>query len=372
MNFIKLVLKEFFFIFIDFSKLFLKFKVKEIEVLFFHRDIPFSPGYGAGTYVPLIASKKKKIFNIGFRSKNFNNKNFNKFINFGSYIIMFFFLKKFLNKNYSAHIFNQPNMNLLVSLIKKDKKNKKIIIEIRSPLINSKDFIRKKDFNNAALKADLIIAPSRNIIKSWSISRIANYKYVEIPVCIPKTKFSKRLNIPRNKYLNFIYSGSLNKKRQMDNILQTLNLFSKNEKRFKFYFTTSQKKKLRKRYQNLKFINEVKSNLLHKVLRFHHFGLSYIPPRKNKIDYLNAMPTKILDYAAAGLILICNDHPSHKYIKSLGFKIFTFKSLIEKKFVLSIISDQKKLIKIINHNKKIVTNFFWENYKNEYHKIWQL
>jgi hypothetical protein len=61
MNFIKLVLKEFFFIFIDFSKLFLKFKVKEIEVLFFHRDIPFSPGYGAGTYVPLIASKKKKF-----------------------------------------------------------------------------------------------------------------------------------------------------------------------------------------------------------------------------------------------------------------------------------------------------------------------
>jgi hypothetical protein len=371
MNYIKFFLKEIFFFFKDFILIKNFFFHINPDIIFFHRDYPFSPGYGAGTYIPILTKKNKKILNIFFRAK-IKNHNYDYFY-IDSYIILFFLLNNIGNR-FSAHIFNQPNLSELVFVLKKLKNIKNVIIEIRSPLINSISFHRKKDFEKSSSYADFVIAPSKDILQSWSKTTFFKRKYLEVPVCIPtriikKKNFNKSI-LKKNK-IKFIYAGSMDKKRKLNSLLKSLNNVSKKNNRFSFYFT-SPKKKFSENYNYINFIEYVGSNNTHNLLDNFPFGISFLPKSTSSVNYREAVPTKILDYAASGLIILCNKHPSHINMKKKGFKMFFFNDEINEEFILSVIKEHKVFNKMINSNYDLVKKYFWKNYLPIYQNAWNV
>ena len=96
-------------------------------------------------------------------------------------------------------------------------------------------------------------------------------------------------------------------------------------------------------------------------------GSLFVPKNTDNINYFNAVPTKILDYSASGLIILCNKHPSHMNMKK-KFQMFFFDDEINEEFILSVLKEYKIFNNMINFNYNLVKKYFWKNYLPIYKK----
>ena len=173
-------------------------------------------------------------------------------------------------------------------------------------------------------------------VSDYGLKRLStlfpNYKKkMVIPLFSDFENYSKKSIDKDNKYITYL--GSHSKLRNLKFVIEGIILFLKKnhdhlrEKKFKFLFigsTKSEKNILMKRCGEFKnefiFIENIKKNKINKYLNKSYLGISIIPP----IDmYLQACPTKIIEYLSCKLpIIVNNEIPFQKIIKNnIGYSV---------------------------------------------------
>ena len=168
-------------------------------------------------------------------------------------------------------------------------------------------FIEKKLLFNSEYIICLTNESTSYLKKKYDF--LKNKNFVKIPTCVDMKRFKIKNQINKKKII-FSYLGSIDTAYDIDPVLNFLDKISKRNVSYKIYFFSKKTKKL---INKLKNFNISKENYSIKELNYHQvpkyltktdIGIFYL---KKNLSIKASFPTKIAEFLACGIPIICND-----------------------------------------------------------------
>jgi len=270
-------------------------------------------------------------------------------------------------KPHIVYIYSRPNIYEFVYHIKHYNPRQKIIIDVRSPLLNNSEIAKKKimaSYSQAQLYADHIFACDYAILETYLPK--PRKPVSELPIGIDLHHFPTMKNMHTKRLRNFVFVGNLHRRRKISQLIQNfIDLASvfPNTIKLDIYGSGNDESSLNDliRSHDAKNIVEIKGfiehDILFTILKKYDAGIAFVP---NEI-YSVAPSLKSLEYAAAGIFIMASDTIGHrKYNELHGFQFHLFPN--EKNEFLSVF---KNILNngiendIIDINYKAVQKFDW-------------
>ena len=168
-------------------------------------------------------------------------------------------------------------------------------------------FIEKKLLINSEYIICLTNESILYLKKKYDFLKYKNF--VKIPTCVDIKRFKYKKKINKKKFI-FSYLGSVDTAYDINPVLNFLDKFSKKKIKYKIYFFTKKNKILINKLRNYNIskdnysIKELKFNEVSKFLAKTDIGIFYL--NKN-LSVKASFPTKIAEFLACGIPIICND-----------------------------------------------------------------
>jgi len=228
------------------------------------------------------------------------------------------------------YIFNYPEWYKLVDILKRKLPQKKIIFDIKTPLLpkgNKRQKIQEKG-TLAQKHLDAIVTLSTESVKTW----LPEYTHSPIvyPLGIDFSLFRPDFSVLENKNsLRFVFIGTLHPKRQIDVLIHAFKDFVDQSKKaviLDIYGGGPDLKRLEDmvlsfgmekhiRLQGLKNQDD-----LIQLLPEYDAGIAWVP-----YENYDASPSlKSLEYMASGLTILASDTRAHKALVDQNFKVDLF------------------------------------------------
>ncbi len=167
--------------------------------------------------------------------------------------------------------------------------------------------------------------------------------------------------------LKLVYTGDITIARGATDMLEAVSALRAEGKNitldlFGSIRETSLKERIGREYSEkwIEYHGWLPLNQLQKVLQNYHVGLN---PIRDFPNHRNAMQTKVLDYMAAGLVVITSKLPgTNEYLNGAGCAVFfTPGDIGELQAAINSLLDEEKRLSLINNGSKVVQRRCWES-----------
>lgn len=218
------------------------------------------------------------------------------------------------------YIFNFPDWPIVTTYLKSMFRDKKFIIDIKTPLLSEGD-VRKRIQNNclkAEKNVDAIVALSSESVQTWIPG--CQKQVLEYPLGIDITFFPDPITFyERSKIKEFVYIGSLHPKRKIDKLIECFQYtFDKHsvKAQLDLYGRGADMDKLEKvasssrSYGYVCFKGLLDQQELIKKLPSYDAGVAWVPEEK----YSHSPSLKAIEFLASGLPLIASNTIAHRHL----------------------------------------------------------
>ncbi len=233
------------------------------------------------------------------------------------------------------YIFNFRYWPSLLKAINKYFPDKKIIFDIKSPLLAEGALRERIQQNSSEVHhfIDAVVTLSEDNVKTWIPSNES--KPLQYPLAIDLASFEvKNSQLHRKKCRNFVYIGAVHPQRKLDLLLEAFRVFTSKVKEnviLDIYGDGPDLGRLRSLvqsdtcYSSINMKGLFPQDKLHDKIKSYDAGVAYVPyGRYNKSPSL-----KVMEYIASGLPVIASDTDAHVELKNHGFSLDYFPNSIE-------------------------------------------
>lgn len=274
-----------------------------------------------------------------------------------------------------VHVINHPNWPGTVKKIKKKYPDVKLILDIKTPLlVQGNRRLKIQDQGKEACSfLDLIFTPTPASLGTWIPDM--DVSYVCYPLGVDVNLYPTEIKHKTTPPKKFIYIGSINNIRKIDNLIQSFASFLHKFDNFQTLDIFGSGTELDER--NLK--NAIEENAIsdrvvyHGLLPQHEIlqnlpnydvGLAWVPT-----ETFNESPSlKIIEYMAAGLTVIATNTKAHVQMQEEGFE-FILSEANSEDFANSMLElkncDTTKIHESLNKNKQKVSMFSYSRIFND-------
>ena len=305
-----------------------------MKILFFLRSEFGSAGAAASYMIPTIASSLYDVEVVALcKEKSTEKKTFSNakmpvslFLYENIEEAGFYAIEKI--KFFSpdlVYIFGMPDPFFIIYNIRHVFPSVYIIYDVRSPLLSGNDKRREEikwEYKNLELYVDLLLSSDVGAINTYF--DFIGYNYDTLPIGIDMPRIDVKKNYSQ-LISNFVFVGSLDKKRKIDVLLKEFIKFSSKVKHsvsLDIIGDGSSKNQLQQLLASLpggkcvNFVGFLPQQEVFNRLKNYDCGIAYVPYE----GYNNAPSLKSIEYAAAKLPILASDTNAHQaYNEQHGF-----------------------------------------------------